>query len=35
MANMIIGMNGAIGPVCSTPKTPLSQPHSNTATTTP
>ena len=35
MANIIIGMNGAIGPVCSTPNTPLSQPHWNTATTTP
>ena len=35
MANIIIGMNGAIGPVFSTPNTLLNQPHSNTATTTP
>ena len=34
MANSIIGMNGSIGPG-STPVMSLSQPHWNTATTTP
>ncbi len=35
MANIIIGMNGAMGPVLSMPMSSANQPHSNTATTRP